>query len=358
MEQRVKALRSTFDEAGIDGMLISDPANRRYLSGFTGSAGVLLIDAERAILVTDGRYTSQAEEQSPGFEIVTRGLTETLPAAAASRLGAIRRVGFEAGAMTFAEHGDYRQLCGEVELVPVSGLAERGRSVKDAGELAALRRAIQITDEALARVRPLLRPEMTERDAAWELHKAIHELGGAGLSFETIVAAGPNSARPHARPGAAPLGLGRPIVIDFGALFDGYHADMTRTLILGEADDQFWRIYNTVREALETARRGIKPGTSGQDADALARDVIAAAGFGEAFGHGLGHGVGLVIHEGPSLRMNAQQPLEINQVFSIEPGIYLPEWGGVRLEDLALLQVDGVETLTQSPLDDPVVRLP
>jgi Xaa-Pro aminopeptidase len=338
---RLAALRTTFDGAEIDGLLVINEQNRRYLSGFTGSAGVLIIDQTRAILVTDGRYTDQATEEAAGFEVVIRGLDETLVQCVARLVPPITRVGFESATLTYADHADYaRQLGDAVRLVPISDLTEGLRTIKDATELATLRRAIAITDGALAQVRPLLRPTMREREVAWELHKAIIELGGDGLAFDIIVAAGRNSARPHYRAGTAELGSGQPIVIDFGALLAGYHADMTRTLILGEPDAKFREIYGVVRQALEQTTRGLQPGITGQAADALARDVIAAAGYGDYFTHGLGHGV----------RMNPAA-LPLNSVFSVEPGIYLPDWGGVRLENLVYFTAQGAETLSQSPFE-------
>jgi Xaa-Pro aminopeptidase len=312
----------------------------------------LIIDQTRAILVTDGRYTDQAQEEAAGFAVVIRGLDETLVQCVARLVPPVARLGFEAATLTYAEHADYARHLGDaVQLVPISGLTEGLRTIKDAAELATLRRAIAITDGALAQVRPLLRPAMREREVAWELHKAIIELGGAGLAFDIIVAAGRNSARPHYRAGAAELGSGQPIVIDFGALLDGYHADMTRTLILGEPDAKFREIYGVVRQALEQATRGLRPGTTGQAADALARDVIAAAGYGDYFSHGLGHGVGLDIHEEPRLSRMNPDALPLNSVFSVEPGIYLPDWGGVRLENLVYFTAQGAETLSQSPFE-------
>jgi len=349
---RLAALRTTFDGAKIDGLLVVNEQNRRYLSGFTGSAGGLIMDATRAILVTDGRYTDQAHEQAVGFEVAIRGLDETLVQCVARLVPPLARLGFEASTLTVADHADYTKHIGPaVRLVPISGLTEQLRAIKDADELATLRRAIAITDGALAQVRPLLRPAMRERELAWELHKAIVELGGDGLAFDIIVAAGPNSARPHYRAGAAELGSGQPIVIDFGGLLDGYHADMTRTLILGEPDAKFREIYGLVRKALEHTTSGLQPGITGQAADALARDVIAAAGYGPNFSHGLGHGVGLNIHEEPRLSSLNPAALPLNSVFSIEPGIYLPGWGGVRLENLVYFTAQGAETLSQSPFE-------
>jgi Xaa-Pro aminopeptidase len=197
---------------------------------------------------------------------------------------------------------------------------------------------------------------MTERQAAWELEKAMREAGADGLAFSIIVAAGPNGSRPHARAGNDQLGTGRPIVMDFGALVAGYHGDMTRTVILGTPDEQFERVYQQVLDAQQYASQNVQAGMSGKAADALARDRIAAAGYGDNFGHGLGHGVGLEIHESPSLRAASLEPLPEGAVFSIEPGIYLPGWGGVRIEDLVTLTGTGARTLTQSS-KDPVIVL-
>ena len=345
---RLTALRSTFDEAKIDGILVSNPQNRRFLSGFTGSAGTLIVDATRTILTTDGRYTVQATREAADFDVVIRSLDETLEQAVARLVAPITRLGFESNTLTVAEHSRFVEALGDtVQLVPVTGLIEPLRAIKTAAELATLRQAIAITDGALARVRPLMQPTMREREVAWELHKAIIEQGGDGLAFEIIVAAGPNSAQPHYHAGEAELGVGRPIIIDFGTLLHGYHADMTRTLILGEADERFTTIYGIVRNALAATTDGIHAGITGKAADALARDVITAAGYGEYFSHGTGHGVGLHIHEEPRLSKTNDEPLPIGAVFSIEPGIYLPDWGGVRLENLVYFTEQGIETLTQ-----------
>jgi Xaa-Pro aminopeptidase len=197
---------------------------------------------------------------------------------------------------------------------------------------------------------------MRERDVAWELEKAMREAGADGLAFPIIVAAGPNSARPHARAGDGQLGSGRPIVMDFGARLSGYHADMTRTVILGTPDEQFERVYTLVRSAQQHAAHQVRAGMSGRAADALARDMIAEAGYGDNFGHSLGHGVGLAIHEAPWLRAAGDEPLPTGAVCSIEPGIYLPGWGGIRVEDLVALTDTGARTLTQSS-KEPVIAL-
>jgi len=268
-------------------------------------------------------------------------------------------LGFEAAHVSVASFRSWEEALKEqgatVELRATTDIVEDLRAVKDATELATLERAIAITDQAFAAVRAMLRPEMTERDVAWELEQAIRRAGGDGLAFPTIVAAGTNGASPHAVPGDQPIGIGRPITIDVGALVDGYHGDMTRTLILGHADDKFRQVYDVVLAANAAATAGIRPGMLSSDAHALAHDVIKAAGYGDAFGHGLGHGVGLVIHEAPWMRRSGDGLMPEGAVFSIEPGIYLPGWGGVRIEDLVLLQPDGPRTLTQSSKDPLVI---
>jgi len=362
MQQRRTRLREALSEQRLDALLITGAANRRYLSGFSGSAGSLLVSADRALLISDFRYVAQAAQEAPGWEF------RLLPSGAAisallpdllRELG-VKRVGFEASdvsvALFRALQSGVREAGVAIEWLATEGMVEQLREVKDAGELDLLRRAIAITDHAFAAVRPLLRPEMREREAAWELEKAMRERGAEKLAFEVIVAAGTNGARPHARAGDDPLGTGCPIVMDFGARVNGYHADMTRTVVLGEADERFWNVYNTVLRAQQAAEDGVRVGMSGRDADALARNLIASAGFGDAFGHGLGHGVGLQIHERPRLAQRNEQPLPAGAVFSVEPGIYLPDWGGVRIEDLALLNDGGAEILTGSS-KDPLVEL-
>ncbi|GIV97905.1 MAG: peptidase M24 [Herpetosiphonaceae bacterium] len=356
-EQRLAALRSRIAQAELDGLLVSSPANRRYISGFTGSAGLLLITAQRAALLSDFRYRTQGAQEAPACEFHMVHQTNAYGALLAELVPAwgLRRLGFEAAPMSYLE---YRRLCDwlkAVELVPTEGIVEELRQSKDRAEIELLRRAIAITDEALAATLPLIRPTMRERELAWELEKAMRERGAEGVAFEIIVAAGPNGARPHARAGDDLLGTGRPVVIDCGARYKGYHADMTRTFILGEADEQFERIYRIVLEAQERAERNIKAGISGNAADALARDYIAEQGYGEAFGHSLGHGVGLEIHEGPWLRRGVETPVPAGAVVSVEPGIYLEDWGGVRIEDLVLVGDEGVEILTGSPKQHPVI---
>lgn len=363
--QRIKDVRLLMREQEIEALLVTTPPNRRYLSGFSGSAGSLLITATHALIFTDFRYRVQVEREAPSFTLHevshTNTLSHIIPRMAAE-LG-VQQIAFESQNMTVATH---QRLVAEMARNPdypaptlhgVEGLVEILREVKDSDEIVALRQAIEITDSALAAVLPHLRPDQTERQAAWMLEVAMRERGADRVSFPIIVAAGTNTAMPHARPGDSLLGSGCPIVIDMGACLNGYHADLTRTVVLGEPDTRFWTIYHTVLEAQQRAITAIRVGITGAEADAIARDAISAAGFGDAFGHGLGHGVGLDIHEAPRLGPASENTLCAGNVFSVEPGIYLEDWGGVRIEDLVVLHETGCELLSQAPRQPVVTGL-
>ncbi len=355
---RLARLREKLAQQQLDALLVSQPENRRYLSGFTGSAGWLLISAEHALFATDFRYYEQVGLECPDFELVrlTTGLKDALP----DMIGrvAARRVGFEADHATYANVQEWHEAVTTCEWVPTRGLIAPLRAVKDAAELAAVRAAVALTDEALASVLPQIRPGMTELDVAWRIESAMRTHGAEGVAFELIVAGGPNAARPHARAGQRPLQAGEPIVIDIGARVGGYCADLTRTVCLGRPTDEarFWEVYNTVLAAQTAAEAAIRPGMTGKEGDAVARDLIAAAGYGEHFGHGLGHGVGLAVHEEPRLSRLAEEPLPAGALVTVEPGIYLPGWGGVRIEDLVLVTDNGVEVLSQAP-KEPILEL-
>ena len=355
-QSRLAMLRTLFDQHHVDAMLVVNPYNRRYLSGFVGSAGILLIDAQRSVLITDGRYTVQATHEAPDFTIITRSLDETLIAAVAKQVGNLKRIGYEPSVITVSEFNSLRDALPDVEWVDMSGVIGDLRAIKTAQEADLLRHAIAITDQAFARVRPMLRPTMREKEAAWELHKAMMELGADDPAFEIIVGAGKNSALPHYHAGDALLGYGQPIVIDVGAAYGGYHADMTRTVILGESNTKFEQIHAIVYDALMAATNGINAGTTGKQADALARDVITAAGYGDDFKHGTGHGVGLFIHEEPRLSKVNDHVLPADSIFTIEPGIYLDDWGGVRLENIVYFDGHKAHTLTTTPFE-PLIRL-
>jgi Xaa-Pro aminopeptidase len=353
---RLGAARELLQREGLDALLVSGPENRRYLSDFTAQDpdwGLLLITLREAVLLTDFRYQIWAQQEAPEFEVVTYpvSLGETL--AELLRRTEVKRLGFEAAYLSFRNYQRLTQAAADaglkVEWRPVESLVEGLREVKTAEELARMRRALNLTETVLMQVAAELFPGMTERQAAWEIEKRLREGGAEGLAFPPIVAAGPNSARPHHQPGDYPLKRREPIIIDLGARVDGYCADLTRTFVLGDSDEQFRQIYALVRRAQERAEAELRAGLESQAGDALGRDLIAAAGYGEAFGHSLGHGVGLAVHEAPSLSPVKERStvLRAGSVVTVEPGIYLAGWGGVRLEDMVLLQPHGAEVLNK-----------
>ncbi|MGZ3637677.1 MAG: M24 family metallopeptidase [Ktedonobacterales bacterium] len=360
--RRVERLREQLAKQNLDSVLVTNPENRRYLSGFTGhdsgadSAGALIVSAHDIVLITDGRYTEQAANECPDLRIVKReGEFAPVAARLLIELGA-RRTGFEAAHVTFALYEDLRtalaQQAGEqapVELVATRRFVEPLRAVKDGEELAAIERAVAITDETFLHLTGYLRPGLTERQVAHEIERYMVERGAEGMAFDPHVASGPNAALPHAIPGDRVLALGEPITIDMGARYAGYCSDMTRTVFLGEPGPQWEAIYDLVLKSQETCEAGVRPGMNGKQADALARDVLEAAGHGEHYLHSTGHGLGLEIHEDPRLSRFAEDSvLEPGMVITIEPGVYLAGSGGVRIEDTAVVTEDGIRVLTHS----------
>jgi Xaa-Pro aminopeptidase len=333
-------------------MLVTDLVNVRYLSGFTGSNGALLVfaDDRDPVLATDGRYRTQAAEQAPGLEVaIERAVARHLVGRAAE--ANVGKLGFESNVVTVDGFdtlvGELEERKGSTELVRAAGTVEALREVKDAGELALLRLACEAADAALTDLvaRGGLRPGRTERDVSRELEALMLDHGADTISFDTIVAAGPNSAIPHHRPTTAVLADGDFVKIDFGALVAGYHSDMTRTFVLGKAADWQLEIYQLVAEAQRAGREALKPGAGLSDVDAAARRLIADAGYGDQFGHGLGHGVGLQIHEAPGIGATSVGTLLAGSVVTVEPGVYLPGRGGVRIEDtLVVASETGRET--------------
>ncbi len=351
ISSRLARLREALAKTGVDALLVSQPEDRAYLSGFSGSAGALLISQECALIATDFRYYEQVGIECPEYTLVKVATTpaDVLPGMLAG--ANVRRLAFQADHATFADVQSWSKAAPETEWVPVKGLVTELRAIKDAAEAATLRAAIVLADEALAAALAQARPGMTEKELAWIIESYMRVHGAEAVSFDTIVACGPNGARPHARASDAPLVAGQPIVIDMGARVDGYCSDLTRTVCLGQPEDpaKFWTVYNTVLQAQTAAEAAMRPGMTGPEADAAARDVIAAAGYGDFFGHGLGHGVGLAVHELPRLGRLATDILAPGHFVTVEPGIYLPGWGGVRIEDVVLITDNGVEVLTQAP---------
>ena len=353
--QRRDRLAARLAASGVDAMLVSDLVNVRYLSGFTGSNAALLVfaDDRPAVLATDSRYQTQAARQAPDVDVVIERACGRHLVGRALADGAAR-IGFESHVVTVdgfeALSADMPQGCG-AELVRASGAVEDLREIKDAGELALLRLACEAADAALSDLVGTggLRPGRTEREVARELEALMLEHGADGPSFETIVATGPNSAVPHHRPTDAVLASGDFVKIDFGALVGGYHSDMTRTFVLGSAADWQREIYELVSTAQRAGREALRPGAPLCEVDAAARQVISDAGFGDCFGHGLGHGVGLQIHETPAISSASRGMLQAGAVVTVEPGVYLPDRGGVRIEDTLAVGESGPELLTRFP---------
>ncbi|MBI3953407.1 MAG: aminopeptidase P family protein, partial [Chloroflexi bacterium] len=350
---RLEKLRARLDEQGLDAILVSQPENRRYLSGFHGTAGWLLITPAKAILATDFRYVEQAGQQAPDFEVrQTVGAPDRWFGQLTGMLGP-KRWGFEAAHISLAEYrrlvDAVSQMSQQVELAPTEGLVESLRAVKDESELAAMRQAIALTDAALVHICSRMEPGQSERQVAWELERYMRERGSDGLAFDTIVGVGPNGAMPHHHPDDTPVREGVPIVIDMGARWDGYCADMTRTVVLGRPDDTFKKVYDLVLGAQLTCEETLEAGMTGHEGDALARGVIEAAGYGDKFGHGTGHSLGLYIHEDPRLARNFQGKIENGMTVTVEPGIYLPGWGGVRIEDVVHLEDGRARAITRAP---------
>lgn len=355
MTARIERLRAKLDEHKLDGLLVTQEHNRRYLSGFTGSNGALLISRDAAHISTDFRYWEQAAAQAPDFTLqrAGRNLGDWFGELVAPFGG--KKIGFEAAHVSVAMYRQMRELIGALpagqrpELVPTTGIVEELRAIKEPEEIAALERVVALGDAAFAAVAERVEPGWTERQVAWEIERYIREHGGDGLSFPTIVAGGPWGAMPHARARDAVLKAGEGVVIDMGALLGGYCSDMTRTIFLGEPDDRFARIYDIVLTAQLTAEELIEAGMTGDIAHNLAHTVIKEAGHGDAFGHGLGHGIGLQVHEAPWLRPGSDSVLHNGMVFSVEPGIYITGWGGVRIEDLVVLENGRCRVLTKAP---------
>ncbi len=353
MQSRLATFAAKLPEREVDAMLVSGAENRRYLSGFSGSAGYLFITGERAHLATDFRYTEQATAQAPHFSVEQVRVGWDWLITQLKESGA-KRLGFEGQAMTVATYNGLTKAISEdsglasVELVPFIDLTDDQRSFKDSGELELLQKAIDASDRAMEAVCPAITEGMTEREVAWRMEMAMRDAGSDGISFDTIVAAGTNGAMAHHMPTDKVIRRGEPIVIDMGAKVGGYCSDITRTVVVGEPDEMFHKIYNIVLNAQLTAIRDVKVGMNGEEADKLARDVIADAGYGDNFGHSLGHGVGLAVHEMPRVSPRSTDPLDVNSVFTVEPGIYLSGWGGVRIEDIVILREDGATPLSQA----------
>lgn len=347
MINRVDQLREKMKAEGIASFLITSPYNLRYLTGFTGTTGLALISLEKAYFITDFRYTEQAAKQCAGYEVVKNVGPILEVVADIVETTKLENLAFEEAYVPFKQYVDLETLL-EVDLVPVSGMVEELREVKDEAEVAIIEKACNIADQAFSHILTYIKPGMTEIQVANELDFHMRSLGASGVSFETIVASGLRSAMPHGVASDKVIEEGDLITIDFGCYYNGYVSDMTRTIALGEPSDKLKEIYNVVKEAQQKVLDVAKPGMTGVELDAVARDYIASKGYGEAFGHSTGHGIGLEIHEGPNVSKLAEKAFVPGNVITNEPGIYLPGIGGVRIEDDMLVTENGIKRLTHS----------
>lgn len=348
--RRLSVLRQRLEKESIPALLVTQIVNLQYLTGFTGSSGQALVTADRAFLFVDSRYFLQAEREAPLFEMVKvespRRPFEVI-AEFVQRMG-VQEIGFETS-LSYGAYADLGERLGGVALKPVKEMIEGMRLVKDDEEIACLRQAATIADACYQHVLPLLQPGTPEREIAVEIECFMRRQGAQREAFETIVASGPLAASPHARATDKPIAKGELVKMDFGALFGGYAADLTRTVAVQQADSKQREVYDVVLEAQEAALGVIRPGVKGSDVDKVARDVIAARGYGECFGHGLGHSLGRSVHDGQGFSPTSELVLEPGMVLTVEPGIYIPGWGGVRIEDDILVTDSGCEVLTHAP---------
>jgi Xaa-Pro aminopeptidase len=352
-----KKIKASLKREKIDALLVSQPANRRYLSGYTAtdssiseSSGLLLIPVKGTpYLLTDSRYTLQAEHEVSGFDVVLypHGLLALLGKMLPNL--AVKRLAFESH---YTLHAMYQKLEKKtaklgIELVPVTGFVEKLRVAKSEEELGLIRRAVLLNETVFQEAFNKLKPGMTEKEAARLIENTMRIKGAECPSFETIVAGGPNGAMPHAVPTDRPLQQGEPIIIDMGLVLDGYCSDMTRTVFLGEPDQRAVELARIVRKAQLAATNAIRAGKKASDIDRAARDIIKKAGYGDKFGHGLGHGVGLAVHEAPAVNRRNHKKLQAGMVITVEPGIYIPGWGGIRLENMVVVTEKGCEVLNK-----------
>lgn len=353
--RRVPSVRQRMD--GFEALLVTDLTNIRWLTGFTGSNGVAIVLPDEVVVVTDGRYGEQAERQLHESRVDGRVLVGRSAAAIVEHVADVvrsfGRLGFESAHMSHQQFVHYGTSFAPA-LVPTLGVIEHGRRTKDAAEIARIEHACGIADRALAEVAPAIAPGMTEAQIRNALEASMRDLGAAGPSYETIVATGPrNAPLPHHRPTDTPVDEGHTVIIDVGALVDGYHSDMTRTFVVGEASALQREVYEVVLAAQTAGVAAVRPGMASGALDAVCRVAITAAGYGEWFTHGTGHGVGLLIHEDPFVNASGGFELQVGDVVTIEPGVYRGDLGGVRVEDLVEVTSTGGRTLTRSPKDSP-----
>ncbi|MDL4841579.1 M24 family metallopeptidase [Aquibacillus rhizosphaerae] len=347
---KLKQLRESIKEKNLDGLLITSPINRRYVTGFTGTAGVVLVTETDALLITDFRYIEQANDEVNEFKVVEHKQTVGVEISEQVKRLGIHQLGFEKDDVSF---GVYEQYKSEIaaELIPTSGTVEKLRLIKTEDEINILKEAAKIADGAFDHILTFIKPGVREIDVSNELEFFMRKQGATSSSFDIIVASGYRSALPHGVASEKKIQAGELVTLDFGALYNGYCSDITRTVAVGEISEELNTIYHTVLEAQLKGMEGIKAGVTAKQADAFTRDYIKEKGYGEYFGHSTGHGLGLEVHEGPGLSFRSNQVLEEGMVVTVEPGIYVPGVGGCRIEDDTVVTKQGNEKLNFSPKD-------
>lgn len=349
--KRVENLQKILKEQDLDGIFLTKETNIRYMTGFTGSESFALISQNNKVFITDSRYTEQAQNQCAGFEIVKWRSPLPLPETIKSvceKLG-IKKLGFEKGFMAYDMYERMKSVLSGIDFIGTSGLVERLRIVKEEQEIEYLKKAAGIADAAFKQVLNYVKAGVTERDVEREFQYLVKKNGGEDIGFSSIIASGKNSSMPHAIPGDKKIEDGDFVTFDIGALYNGYRSDMTRTIVIGHASDKQKKVYETVKCALEAGTNAVRAGASGKTPHFVAKDIIDKSGIGGVFEYGVGHGIGLDIHENPFMGVYCEYMLEANNVLTVEPGIYLPGWGGVRIEDSMVVKEDGCEVITQSP---------
>ena len=356
--RRRENLSRLLETEGADAFLITNPINVTYLTGFSGDSSYLIVGQARAVLVSDARYAEQIGEECPGLEVHIRPHNQFIQNAAAQVIDTLgyHRIGIESGHITIS---DLETLCGlipRVEWKPGRDRVESLRQIKDNSEVAQIREAVVIAERAFAMFRAMLRLTDCEKDLSDDMEWYVRRAGGRCTSFASIIAAGERAALPHAPPTSRLVGDAEMLLVDWGVVGRFYNCDLTRVFAGHRISPKLEQVYGVVLQAQQRALAAIRPGVRARDVDAEARAVIDQAGFGQFFGHGLGHGLGLQIHEPPAIRQNSEAVLQAGMVFTIEPGIYLPGWGGVRIEDDVLVTPDGCEMLTHVP-KEPILRI-
>jgi Xaa-Pro aminopeptidase len=348
INERIIKLRKKLNESYLDAAVIIKPENRRYISGFTGSTGTVIITQEKLILLTDSRYTEQAKKESQQFNIIDPGIKYLEKIKEIFVDLRVKKFSFEDDYITYKKYLELKEHLSDFEFVSGKNIIEDLRKIKDDYEIKQVSEAVKISDTAFKYILDFIKPGIKEKDIALELEYHMKKNGAEDTAFPTIVASGWRSSLPHGLASTKEINYGDFVTIDFGAVYKGYNSDMTRTLCVGKPDDKQFEIYNLVLKAQIEAINNIKEGISCREADDFARKIISDNGYGSYFGHGLGHGVGLAVHEMPALSYKSKDILIKNMVVTVEPGVYIPEWGGVRIEDMVLIQENNVYILTKS----------